>query len=48
MVTTGVPQAMLAACDRVVDAPALQEFKGLSENAAAMSDVAEVGAKLAH
>lgn len=42
MVYAGIQQAMLAACDRVVDAPALQEFKGLSENAAAMSGVAEV------
>ncbi|PRW59286.1 MYND finger domain-containing isoform B [Chlorella sorokiniana] len=42
MVTVGVPQAMLAACDRIVDAPALQEFKGLSDNAAAMSNVAEI------
>lgn len=47
MVTAGVPQAMLAACDRIVDAPALQEFKRMSDNAAAMSDVAEVRGGLA-
>ena len=42
MVSAGVPEAMLAACDRIVDAPALEEFRALSDNAAAMSNVAQV------
>ena len=45
VVTARVPQAMLAACDRIVDSRALQEFRALSKNAATISNVALVGAE---
>ena len=43
MLDAGVPAAMLAACDRIADSEALQEFRSISTNHQLVSDVAEVG-----